>query len=72
MSQSLTHRPGVTIVGGITCILDFINGSSLGDKLALAVGTSRSSLANHLSLAVAVEVVDHELGVVGTGTDIDA
>ena len=72
MSQSLTHRPGVTIVDGITCILDFINGSSLGDILALAVGTSRSSLANHLCLAVAVKVVDHELGVMGTGTDIDA
>ena len=37
---------------------------------ALAVLGAWSSLAHHLCLAVTIEVIDHKLGVVGTGTDV--
>ena len=43
---------------------------SLADVTSCAVYAARCRLANHLGMPVAIEVIDHELGIVSTGTDI--
>ena len=49
---------------------DISIGGSLAHKLTLAIHATRRCLADHLSLAIAIEVIDEELGIVGTGTDV--
>ena len=49
---------------------DISIGGSLAHKLTLAIHATCRCLANHLCLAIAVEVIDEELGIVGTCTDV--
>ena len=58
------------IVGFVVGILYLRVGGSSADVVPLAVLTAGGCLAYYLSLAVAVQVIHHELRIVGTGTDI--
>ena len=60
------------MVSGVRCTLYSCLSSSLVDVLSLAVLGPWSGLAHHLSTPIAIEVVDHVLRVVGTGTNVHA
>ena len=60
----------IAMDGSIAGVLDNVFRSHLVHIVVLAVLGARSSLTHHLSKTVAVEVVDHELGIVCTSTYI--
>ena len=62
------RAPVLFIVGS----LDSVVSSRLIHVVACTVLGAGSRLAHHLSQTVAIEVIDHELRVVGTGTDVHA
>ena len=78
--ESFEHREELisTIHSSITIapILGVANGLYGGhrtcstDIVALSVLASRSRLAHHFGTSVTIEIVDHELGVVCSGTDV--
>ena len=63
---SAAGNPRLGVVGS----LDGGVVGGLVDIIALAVLRTGGCLAHHLDLAVAVEVIDHILCIVGTGTDV--
>ena len=63
---SAAGNPRLGVVGS----LDGGVVGGLVDIIALAVFRTGGCLAHHLGLAVAVEVIDHILCIVGTGTDV--
>ena len=60
----------VTIVGLIVVFPYLVIIGSLRDVTSCAIHRTRCCLADEFGMSVAVEVVDHELRVVGTGTDV--
>ena len=60
----------VTIVGVVVSLTDVSIVGSLGYITSCAVDGTWRRLADEFSMSVAVEVVDHELRVMGTGSDI--
>ena len=68
IDASATHHP----TPGVRGVLDDIFRSRLVDIPSLSVEASRGRLAHQLGLAIAVEVIDHVLGVMRSGTDVPA
>ncbi len=69
--RSRQYAPAlVAIVGGIVQFTDGAVGGRLTHWPTLPVHRTGRGLADHLRLAVTVEVVDEELGVVGSGADV--
>ena len=70
---STKHIPtGVVVSPGIVGREDLAVVGHGGDETALSVNTSRSCLANHLGLAVTIEVEDEELRVMCSCSDVPA
>ena len=66
----LDAPPTVAIISRIIERTNLCISSRFANKSALSIDTSSRSLANHLSLSVAIKVENQKLGIVGTGTDI--
>ena len=60
----------IAVVSLIVQTTNILIGGNLVHKLLLAILASCRCLANHLCLAIAIEVIDEELGIVGTCTDV--
>ena len=60
----------IAVVSGVVGTADTLVVSSLSNVAAGTVHGTRCRLADQLSTSVAVEVVDHELGVVCSGADV--
>ena len=61
---------GIAIVGMVVDGADSVIRSRIAHKPAPGIYRTRRCLADHFCLAIAVEIIDQELGIVGTGTDI--
>ena len=60
----------IAIIGSIVQFSDSGIHSRIAHKLSLGIYRTRRCLADHLRLAIAIEIIDQELGIVSTGTDI--
>ena len=60
----------IAIIGSIVQFSDSGIRSRIAHKLSLGIYRTRRCLADHLRLAIAIEIIDQELGIVSTGTDI--
>ena len=59
---------GIAIVGMVVQFPDSGIRSRIAYKPALGIYRTRRRLADYLRLSIAVEIIDQELGIVGTGT----